>query len=70
MSEQTELPSEEIQKTRWGMDECILCAEPMPTDAGYGAQYCSKACRTNMTKLRRRRDSLDAYLLGRPGAVR
>jgi len=53
MSEQIEMPSEDTQRMRWGRDECILCGDIMPSDAGYGAQYCGPTCRKAMTKLRR-----------------
>ena len=50
-----EMPSEDTQRMRWARDECALCGEPMPPDAGYGAQYCGAKCRKAMTKLRRQR---------------
>ncbi len=53
MSERIEMPSEDTQQTRWYRHECILCADIMPPDASYSAQYCGKACRVKMTKLRR-----------------
>ena len=53
MSEPSEMPSEDTQQTRWSRDECILCGDMMPPDAGYGAQYCGRACRAKMTKMRR-----------------
>ena len=60
MSEPIEMPSEDTQQMRWARDECILCGGVMPSDAGYGAQYCGSECRRAMTKLRRQRDSQGA----------
>jgi hypothetical protein len=60
MSESIEMPSEATQQTRWSRDECILCGDIMPPDAGYSAQYCGPRCRKAMTKLRRQRASQGA----------
>jgi predicted nucleic acid-binding Zn ribbon protein len=52
-SESIEMPSEATQQARWTRDECILCGDTMPENAGYSMQYCSARCRVAMTKLRR-----------------
>jgi len=46
-----EMPSEGIQQTRWSRNECALCAEPLPADAGFSTRYCGPKCRAAMTKL-------------------
>lgn len=60
MSEPSEMPSEATQQMRWGRDECIMCGDIMPPDAGYSQQYCGSDCRKAMTKLRRQRASQGA----------
>lgn len=59
MSEPITLPSEADQQARWGRDLCVLCAEPMPPEASYAAQYCSPSCRKAMTKARRQQAARD-----------
>ena len=57
MNEPIKMPSEATQQTRWSRNECALCAEPLPADAGFSTKFCGPSCRKALTKLRRQQAS-------------
>ena len=42
------MPSLELQERRWEGDSCVLCGEPLPDDAPYGAKFCGPPIETKL----------------------